>query len=402
MRILAFLFCIFITSIFNAQSGEFKKHSNGLIYSENTMSKLAHIVDSLNLKYKSCDFNKTFYSKSQAIAYKIELDDKKSQVKKDMENGISIQEFKLKYPKVKVDENVLVVRFQYKNYEGEDVLEFSEISLTDDYGLEIHKKGNLKPYLGDLKSKWVYREGYSKNTVKAFYFHNGFKSIPLNEKYKRMIGYADCLIDTTTTKLKEELEMGMPMLPDNWDKLSNNEQEKLLDKMRGTRVVGSCSMDSSPRIHAANIAVLAAETINWEVFLKAHLDIMNDRFERVSDGSYAWKGRKTYIKELEELDIKVLDLILGISLRIENPAQNHYYGSIGRVGRALSETKNAKEIEEAILRMIKDESLDDYNRVIAYYLYSNYAHNLANETIKKEKVASLKQVYEYLPEYLIK
>ncbi|MBK7243510.1 MAG: hypothetical protein IPH98_06560 [Saprospiraceae bacterium] len=72
---------------------------------------------------------------------------------------------------------------------------------------------------------------------------------------------------------------------------------------------------------------------------------MNDRFDRKSDGSYAWGQRNTYIKELEELNINVPDLILGILFRIENPASNHYFGSIGRVGRALSETKNRNEIE---------------------------------------------------------
>lgn len=41
---------------------EFKTHKNGLIYSESTMSKLAHIADSLNLKYKACDLNQVFYS----------------------------------------------------------------------------------------------------------------------------------------------------------------------------------------------------------------------------------------------------------------------------------------------------------------------------------------------------
>jgi len=76
-------------------------------------------------------------------------------------------------------------------------------------------------------------------------------------------------------------------------------------------------MDSSPRYHELSIAELAEETVNWEIFLRSHLDIMNDNFNRMSDGSYAWAGRKTYIKELEILYINVLDLVLGISIRIE-------------------------------------------------------------------------------------
>ncbi len=49
-------------------------------------------------------------------------------------------------------------------------------------------------------------------------------------------------------------------------------------------------------------------------------------FDRMSDGSYAYAGRKTYLKELEELNLDVVDLILGLSLRAENMAEKHYVG----------------------------------------------------------------------------
>jgi len=169
--------------------------------------------------------------------------------------------------------------------------------------------------------------------------------------------------------------------------------------MRSTRVIGGCSQDSRPREHAVNIALLSAETYNWEVFLKAHLDIMNDRFERVSDGNYAWGQRNTYIKELEELNINVTDLILGISFRIENAASNHYYSSIGRVGRALSETKNRTEIENAILSIIMDTELDYYNRLVFYFLFKNYNYHIKDETIKKESNEKLVSAVATLPNY---
>ena len=159
-------------------------------------------------------------------------------------------------------------------------------------------------------------------------------------------------------------------------------------------------MDNSPRIHAMNIAVLSAETVNWETFLRAHLDIMNDRFERVSDGSYAWSGRKTYIRELEELDINVADLMLGISLRIENPSQNHYYGSISRIGRALSETQNSNEIETKMLEMIQDSQLDDHNRLLIYYLFQNYNYYIKDEAQKAQNTNKLKTAVQTLPDYL--
>ncbi|MCA6496088.1 MAG: hypothetical protein IM558_00025 [Chitinophagaceae bacterium] len=126
---------------------------------------------------------------------------------------------------------------------------------------------------------------------------------------------------------------------------------------------------------------------------------MNDRFERMSDGSYAWDQRNTYIKELEELNINVIDLILGISFRIENSASNHYYGSIGRVGRALSETKNRNEIEQAMLSIISDSELDYYNRLLFYFLFKNYNYYIKDETIKKENDEKLAKAVATLPDY---
>ncbi|MBL7703350.1 MAG: hypothetical protein JNM14_13955 [Ferruginibacter sp.] len=173
-----------------------------------------------------------------------------------------------------------------------------------------------------------------------------------------------------------------------------------LEMKRNRRVIGGCSMDQSPRYHALNIAMLSAETVNWQVFLRAHLNIMNDRFDRMSDGSYAWAGRNTYIKELEELNIEVQELLLGISFRIENPVEKHYYGSIGRLGRALAETKNRVQLEEQLLNMIKDTQLDAYNRILIHYLYLNYIYYLPKKETRLESLTKLEEADKTLPDFL--
>ncbi|MCI5058463.1 MAG: hypothetical protein MRY83_20290 [Flavobacteriales bacterium] len=170
---------------------------------------------------------------------------------------------------------------------------------------------------------------------------------------------------------------------------------------RSRRVYGMCSMDNAPRYHAMNIAVLSAEAVNWEVFLRAHLDIMNDHFARVSDGSWAWKDRQTYIRELEELDINVVDLLLGICFRFKSPSENHYYGSIVRIGRALAETQFKDDIECSMIDIIADSKLDDFNRLIIYYLYGNYTYYLKEGARKDSNERKLKQAMQSLPEYLV-
>lgn len=173
-----------------------------------------------------------------------------------------------------------------------------------------------------------------------------------------------------------------------------------LEMKRNRRVIGGCSMDDSPRIHALNIALLSAETTKWEIFLQSHLNIMNDRFDRVSDGSWAQQGRSTYIREIEDLDINVLDLLFGISLRIDNAAKNHYYGSINRLGRALSESKNQTEFEAKSLAMIEDSELDIYNRLLIYFLFRNYNNYLPNEFQQKRNTEKLKASITKLPDYV--
>ncbi len=403
-RIILIALTIFLSTQLYGQT-EFKTYNNGLIYSEKTMNKLEHIVDSLNLKYKVCDFNKVFYSKTQTVGHIIRLDTNDvKQAKKDMERNISFEDFVLKYPNAEIERNVLVVKYKYKNYEEKEVVEFSEIDLNSSYGFEISQDNLNDLYNKPLKNTWLFdyneKSEYSKESINAFYFPEEFKTTTLNLKYSRQIGYSDCLIDTIATKFKSDAKSGWVDLPENWQNLSEKKKEKLLDEMRSTKVVGGCSQDSRPREHTINIAMLSAEVTNWEVFLKSHLDIMNDRFDRMSDGSYAYAQRKTYIKELEELDINVLDLLIGISLRVENPAKNHYYGSIGRLGRAISESKNKEDFKTQILSMVEDKELDNYNRILAYFLFVSYNNYLDNKDEQNENIKQLETSIMTLPDFL--
>jgi hypothetical protein len=173
-----------------------------------------------------------------------------------------------------------------------------------------------------------------------------------------------------------------------------------LELKRHRIVYGQCSRDNSPRRHALNIALLSAETASWEVFLRAHLDIMNDRFRRNSDASYAQAKRQTYIRELEVLDINVTDLLLGICLMAENTGQNHYYGDIFRIGRALSETEHSQEVENRMLGMIRDTTLDDFNRLRMFYLFRNYNYYLNNKTQQHFNNAKLADACKTFPPYM--
>lgn len=507
-KIFAFMILFWINNLI-AQNTEFKVYNNGLIYSENSVNKLKHIVDSLNLKFKVCEFNKIFLSCAQAKANFVDMSGGKVlEAKKDIENNIPFLEFKAKYPKVKFDENLIVVKSIYKDYENNENIEFSSLDLGKSKSKSISNISSIVSNKDKFIGKWIYEfEGkseYSKASLRAFYFIEEFKSKPISDKYAKLIQYSDCMVDTTAQVLhdnakdsgiryydtlpnkamkfqeyvdrslskpsfdykefsdeidifikakkesekelerKELLEMKFDTYQtklENWEllrlsrldslknadssfmlmlndalveaksnKSSDTEFEEYvglyiskgeeLELKRNRRVIGGCSMDNSPRIHALNIALLSAETTKWEIFLRSHLNIMNDRFDRASDGSYAQGARNTYIKEIEVLDINVLDLILGMSLRMENPAKNHYYSNISRVGRALSESGNPILVETSLLSMISDNNLDDYNRILMYYLFDNFNYNLSDENAKKGNQSKLKTAVSSMPDYI--
>jgi len=350
IAIISEIFCL-------GQIEEFNISSDELLYDNETMIQLGHIVDSLNIKFKKCEFDKTYYSKYQAKAHFLTLS--KGKIKeaiKDMENDMPFKDFVKKYRKSEFQKELLVIKYNYKNRNEKDVVEFR--SVIEENIFDFSENPDL--YVRPMKSRWVFQN--YKNFIRGFYFITEFEKKPLTEHYSRMIQYTDCMIDTNTqifsanahrtsyngnSNISLAVEKFMSFVnsetnkPQNdiedprryYDDMkawyssrvpildsiyrNNNEfretlnnaisdalinggschefeeyvgryssYEDKLELKRGRIVVGTCSMDSSPRYHAKDIAVLSAETSNWEIFLRAHLDIMNDFFARGSDGSY--------------------------------------------------------------------------------------------------------------------
>ena len=396
------LIILLVTLQVSAQETEFKTYKNGLIYSENTISQLTHIVDSLNLQYSTCELNKTYYAKPQTIAHFIEIKHKDSkEAIQDLKNEMSFDDFIKKHQPEEVLKNKLITKFRYNNYKNEPTVSFKLISPKRSYRYhELNFTENLAQYNKNLKNKWIFQYNKNNDLLAAIYFPNTLKAKALPNSYARKIGYSNCLIDTTAVKFLKSAKRGWVELPEKWQELSLTKKKSLLTKLRNTKVYGSCSMDSSPREHALRIALLSAETIDWKVFMRAHLDILNDYFDRASDGSYAQAGRKTYLKELETIGINVPDLIMGITFRVENNPKNHYYGSISRMGRAITEAKEREKIATEILAIINNKNLDDYNRYLFYFLYANYVAHLKDSKIQAIAKAELKLAKKNLPQYL--
>lgn len=171
--------------------------------------------------------------------------------------------------------------------------------------------------------------------------------------------------------------------------------------MKRSRVVfGNCSMDDSPRRHARDIAVLASQTHQWPVFIRAHLNIMNDYFGRMSDASYAEAGRKTYLRELEQLDIPAQRLLLGTIFRAKELSSSHYFGDLNRIGRAFTESKYTVAFEKQVKSMMRDKNLDPFNQCLFFMLYASYCYRQPEESTTNAKINELKSESAAYPEYI--
>ena len=461
IRTIALLAGLMLTHCALAQDLEI--HKNGLIYNESTMKQLRCIVDSLDLNYRSCDPDRCYAGPAIARGYHVELRQSYFKRHPDPTGSLSLEAFQQRYPKAKVSEVIRISSSTWENHEGMSITSFRTVPGDLDGYTLIQLPAENAPERCEIEAGYWLENEEKKGDFEAIYFESGFNAQPLPLEYSQMVLYAHCLLDTTTaifhpdatqgrywadeeptgranTPTLDKAELMMAKGGGYWEHpLSSKKRkdidfwaqfepfackaaeeaiatrtasevaemlaykfcsaEQALELKRLRKVYGTCSMDDSPRVHAQQIALLAAESFTWEVFLRAHLDIMNDNFSRMSDGSYAWARRGTYIKELEELDINVVDLLLGITLRIDNAPEHHYYSNVGRIGRALTESDQRKEAEEKMLQMIYDESLDGFNRRIVYNTFVSYAYQLPEkeETAREALLAQAEQALQSLP-----
>lgn len=474
----------------DGHSEEFQVFDNGYIYSPEAMMRLHGIVDSLNLRFKTCELHPRVPALEQASGHYVYGKNPSKALLKALEAGQSFEEILALCPDAEVSRDLLIVRRTFTEAGDEHpTTEFFSPQIVhggESVYQSCSQKTSAENTRRDLHGRWIFNTWREDKSWEGFFFTTDFQQTILPEAYGRMVQYVDCLIDTNAViflgkddpdhnpwdpgpagssaainafearvrshptrpfprdsfvfygapnyqEYRARLDAWRPQnvrwLRDTFSKtvefaalLEAAMQEALqpnaftdvfeealedaglgaqaLDLKRRRRVWGQCSHDESPRLHALDIAELAAETVQWDIFLRAHLDIMNDRFLRMSDGSYAWGRRGTYIQELEALGVNTLDLLLGVCLRADGLPENHYFGDIGRIGRALAEYSNPEELEKRLSGMIADTRLDDFNRVWTYNLFAVYESYLPEGDRKTVSAARLKQAGQTLPPYL--
>ena len=175
-------------------------------------------------------------------------------------------------------------------------------------------------------------------------------------------------------------------------------KERALNLMRQNQQVGSGSFDTGPENQLRRIAVLAAETHQWQVFIQAFLNIMNDRASRVSDSNIASASRKTYAEELTKLDLDPFKLLLGINFRIAAGGDSHYSGSGDKIAQAFASLPEDYQVrfENELLGILSDPDLDDFNDLHFYNTLMQYQYFM-RET---ERASMIRQMVQELEKKL--
>lgn len=255
----------------------------------------------------------------------------------------------------------------------------------------------LFDYIDVLVPKPVYekQKGYSNDLYsKAMAQRNTRKKKAYIEQRKRTIQQSS-KDDIQFKKLYQQAINIWQLDAIGSEKLENiveqvGDIELALQMKRKRRVVGFCSMDNGPANHLQSIAKLSALATEWDLFIKTHMHLINDRFESAIYSSYGEESRNTPIHDLESIGLEPDKLFVGSLLRAQDTKENHYFSNFSRIARAISQLSKPSASLELLVNIVNDTSADIPNRINAWY-------SLLYVSRYNEDVISEKMVYDLLP-----
>ena len=182
---------------------EFTSDSD-FLYNQSTMDRLSLIVDSLNIRYRSCGYERDYLSLPQAMGHYFLLKGLTMHMKlpRKWTTVCPFEDFEKKYKKATIHQDHLIVQFSYVNYKGDSVLEYSTIAINTYSGFEIARTPkNAMPVESAGKCMYEINEKgpYSDENIRGFFFTTNIEQTKLNEHYAGQIQYADCMVDTTAS-----------------------------------------------------------------------------------------------------------------------------------------------------------------------------------------------------------
>lgn len=271
--------------------------------------------------------------------------------------------------------------------------------VTESYGLEVREQ-NIIDSLVNHFTKVTNKPAHSESSSFREY------SEKLREWENKRAFFADSLYGNDS-KFKNYFQKARTYAVE--ERISNPDLEffiarfislqEALELKRNNRIVGTCSMDNSPLAQQKEMAVLAAEIPNWNVFIKAFMNVLNDNVSRIANSNIATNSRKTYIEELDKLDLNLSSLLFGSAYKISNGRKGHYFTSGNKTGQAFASlSKDYRNLfEETVEQLIKEDKMDDFNKLHFYNIFKHYSY-FTTDSIEKVLIdRKAKELVSYLP-----
>jgi hypothetical protein len=177
--------------------------------------------------------------------------------------------------------------------------------------------------------------------------------------------------------------------------------ERALSLERSSRPLRTCGADMWPTRYTREICKLAVRANQWEIFLRAHLDVMNDHFYQYEPSDTSTR-RKTYVRELDQMGVNSMKLSIGACLSSRDVNIVHYQGSTAVMARGLTESANQTSAVTLLLAMIEDKRLDLYNRTAMAQLLIFYNRESMKTPAYQRNLEGINRAIATLPEMVQK
>jgi len=129
--------------------------------------------------------------------------------------------------------------------------------------------------------------------------------------------------------------------------------------------MGRCSMDTRPQRVAADFAALCQRRGDLGCFLQLRVQIMGDQFARVAYSSYGEEAHGTESAVLADSGVHASRFLLGMMLEYSHGPRRHARLWPWRLGRAMAEGGDPAASVSTLEALVRDETLDPYNRLRA-------------------------------------
>jgi len=182
--------------------------SQNHIINDSDIPQLDSIIKSLEKEYSQSE-NVIFNSLPQTTGsyFKIVTKTPETFISK-LKKSENIQHLKSEFSSLQVDEDILIIKNEYLNYDNDKMLEFKSFEIANNknhlinsrnYKIEhiYDSKNKVKVYYSVYQKKWGQHKEFT--IIEGFYLDNEFKSIIIPLEYSDWINYTDFIVKPETS-----------------------------------------------------------------------------------------------------------------------------------------------------------------------------------------------------------